>query len=44
MLAFYVPMSYYVDSFMFRRKMRQIAQQKQAAKEARGGGGGGGDA
>jgi hypothetical protein len=32
MLGFYVPMSYYVDSFMFKRRMRALSRPKPEPK------------
>jgi Flp pilus assembly protein TadB len=37
MLAFYIPLSYYTDSFFYRRRSRQIEQQRIAAsRKAKG--------
>jgi hypothetical protein len=33
MLAMYVPMGYYIDRFMYRRRLRQLQAERQARKQ-----------
>ncbi len=40
-LAFYVPLSYYLDGFMYRRYQANLARERQKAKEAKDPKGGG---
>ncbi len=36
MLAFYIPLGYMTDSYFHRRRLRQIAREREAAKAERG--------